>query len=161
MSLKSYDGSFIVPVAIIFLISIAVASLLVWLIFSGPAKGADVACMSKAEARAKFPKQIIYWHTINRCWDNVPVKVAHARKAGKLPSVDASGNAIRRRAAADAPVVRPQLPTVFYPALMQGGGTTSDMLQPGSMTTWPLVTDFDTEPTPFLPWLRVSALINR
>jgi hypothetical protein len=161
MSLKSYDGGFIVPVAIIFLLSVAVASLLVWLIFSGAAKGADIDCLSKAEARAKFPNQVIYWHTANHCWDNVPVKVAHARKTNRLPDVDASGNAIRRRAAADAPVVRPQLPAVYYPTLMQGGGTTNDMLAPGSMTTWPLITDFDTEPTPFLPWRRVSALLNR
>ena len=162
MGVKNYSGSFIVPVAVTALFAIAVVCLVMWLIF-GTAFGADNAppCLSKAEARAKWPQQIIYWHTINHCWDNVPVKVAHARKTNKLPDVDASGNAIRRRAAADVAVVRPQLPAVYYPTLMQGGGTTSDMLIPGSMTTWPLVADFDTEPTPFLPWQRVSALLNR
>lgn len=158
--MKGYDGSIIVAVMWIVALTVASIAILLWLLF-GKAFGADVDCLSKEQARAKFPNQIIYWHTINHCWDNVPVKVAHARKTNKLPDVDASGNAIRRRAAADVAVVRPQLPAVYYPTLMQGGGTTSDMLIPGSMTTWPLVADFDTEPTPFLPWQRVSALLNR
>lgn len=37
--------------------------------------GADniAPCLSKAEARAKWPKDWLYWHGVNRCWDNVKV----------------------------------------------------------------------------------------
>src|SRR6187399_2885104 len=126
------------------------------------ALGADnlTPCLSKAEARAKYPKQIIYWHTINHCWDNVPVRVAHPRKTDKLPTVDANSNVAPRRATAVASV-RPSLPTVFYPSLMSGGGTDDIMLRGEAMQTWPAIADFDADPPLFLPWLRATALINR
>ena len=36
------------------------------------ALGADVnpACMTKAQAKAKWPKAWLYWHTAAHCWDN-------------------------------------------------------------------------------------------
>jgi hypothetical protein len=45
-------------------------------------------------------------------------------------------------------------PTVFYPALMAGGGTVDEMLTPEAMGTWPLIADFDAEPPQFIPWQK-------
>lgn len=33
---------------------------------------ASPACMTQAEARAKFPTQHLWWHGPNRCWDATP-----------------------------------------------------------------------------------------
>jgi len=158
--MRGYSGSLTLLAVGIMLLSIIIALISIGMVVN--ALGADnlTPCLSKAEARAKFPGQIIYWHTVNHCWDNVPVKVAHARKTDKLPIVDANGGATSRRATA-ASSVRPSLPTVFYPSLMSGGGTDDIMLRGETMQTWPVVADFDADPPLFLPWLRVSALINR
>jgi hypothetical protein len=32
----------------------------------------DPTCLTKAEARQKFPKAHLYWHTQHRCWDATP-----------------------------------------------------------------------------------------
>lgn len=114
--------------------------------------GADVDCMTKEQARTKYPKQVIYWHTAKRCWNNTPIRAVHAR-AAPPPPADASGNATTGRTQ--------NKPSVYYPTLMGGGGTTSEMLYPDTMQYWPLVTDFDKDPVPFIPWLRVSALLNK
>ena len=155
-----YSGSLTWAVVIAVMLAIAIALISIGLVVN--ALGADnlTPCLSKAEARAKYPKQIIYWHTINHCWDNVPVRVAHPRKTDRLPTVDANSNVAPRRATAVASV-RPSLPTVFYPSLMSGGGTDDIMLRGEAMQTWPAIADFDTDPPLFLPWLRATALINR
>jgi hypothetical protein len=38
------------------------------------ALGADVNpdCLTKAQAKAKWPKAWLYWHTADHCWDNRP-----------------------------------------------------------------------------------------
>ena len=33
----------------------------------------DRPCLTKEQARAKWPKDWLYWHTANRCWDNQKV----------------------------------------------------------------------------------------
>jgi len=34
---------------------------------------AEAACLTKGEARSKWPGQRLYWHTKKRCWDNLKV----------------------------------------------------------------------------------------
>lgn len=83
---------------------------IVLVLFSITARAADNVqpCMTKEQARAKYPGQWIYWHTANRCWDNI--KVSHASRhtysvnrnsmqLGK-PPIDASGNALHHSAKA-------------------------------------------------------------
>jgi hypothetical protein len=73
------------PMVFAVLAVLAAAAILVIAIIA--AHGAP-GCMSKAEARAHFPRQHIYWHTLDHCWDNHP----HQRRAkpsrepdGKIP----------------------------------------------------------------------------
>ena len=155
-----------VPVAISVLFVIAVTCLGIWLL-TGTAKGADNVpvnpdCLTQTEARKKFPGQWLYYHGVNHCWDNVrkyakPDRSLKGVKTKPQPVFDAGGNEVQK----GAPFIKPSLPAIYYPTLMTGGGTVNSMMQSWSMTTWPLVTDFDEEPVPFLPWHRTEKLINR
>jgi len=69
---------------------------------------ADIDCLTKEQARAKWPGQWLYWHTENRCWDNQKVGArprAHYSvnrnplRLGK-PPVDANGNFMHHSARA-------------------------------------------------------------
>lgn len=33
---------------------------------------ATPSCMTQDEARVKYPRAHLFWHTAKRCWDNVP-----------------------------------------------------------------------------------------
>jgi len=82
MSLREYSGSFVWPVAIIIAISIVIICAVIWLLFgsvSARAADNDPPCLTKAQAQAKWPGQWLYWHTANRCWDNVNVRSTHSR----------------------------------------------------------------------------------
>jgi hypothetical protein len=57
-------------------------------------------------------------------------------------------------------VERPKGVPIAYPDLMQGSGTSDNMLRPEPLTGWPLVIDFDVDPPLFIPWQQrvVSSL---
>ena len=104
-------------------------------------------CLSREQAKAKYPGAHLYWHTINRCWDNIPV--------GRSKTVIRAAPPIR-----PLPVERPQVPeppppgepsSVFYPDLMPGNPPSASLLVPEPVTQWPL-TDFDEMPPPFAEW---------
>ena len=89
---------FVLPVTITMVFAIVVTCLVIWSIFgSSPAQGADndTPCLSKEQARAKWPKDWLYWHGVNRCWDNVRAYARPDRtgKSRKLP-LDAEGNPV-------------------------------------------------------------------
>ena len=50
------------------------------------------------------------------------------------------------------PPAQPKGPSIFYPSMMAGGGTGEEMLNPESVTRWPLLMDADAEPPQFIPW---------
>lgn len=124
----------------------------------------DPPCLTKEQARAKYPGQWLYWRGERRCWYGQSTGRTTSRAAtwGKQnslklpkPNLDASANIVRhsgRPIIVDPP--QPQGPTVFYPTLMAGGGTVNEMLTPEGMGTWPLIADFDTEPPQFIPWQK-------
>jgi hypothetical protein len=109
------------------------------------ASGADVnpSCLTKEEAGRRYPKQWLYWHTAQRCWDNRPMRADTRHPT--TPKTD--------RLPIYAPLVdMPSGPTIAYPTLMHGVGTTDNMLRPEPLISWPPVFDFDTPPPLFLPW---------
>jgi len=130
----------------------------------------DPPCLTKEQARAKYPGQWLYWHTASRCWDNINTRSAHARATAaafkskpavwgkenslKLakPLLDPNGNTPHH---SGRPVIAEvKGPTVFYPELMNGGGTTDNMLRADTMTMWPPIADFDSDPPQFIPWQK-------
>ena len=151
--MRNYSGSFIVPVVISALIVVVTIILMIWGIRG--AIGADnvAPCLTKAQARAKYQNQWIYWHGVNKCWDNIPVR--SVKSGTPPPPLAAKSNATPLGDQNITPG-----PTIFYPALMGGGGTIDAMLTPHVMSHWPLVADFDVDPPAFIPWRRVSALIK-
>ena len=181
MDLRRYDGSLTTAGAIIGLVVFVLLFIAVWAISDavfGAASAADSAtpCLTKEQARAKWPKEWIYWHGMNHCWDNVRGTAAtankadgtvqiirapkpnRATKADKSLPIDGSGNAVQH---ANSPPLTGRGPIIFYPSLMSGGGTDDIMLRGEVMQTWPAIADFDVEPPLFLPWLRATTLINR
>jgi hypothetical protein len=168
MSLKSYDGGFTVPVVTSLLLAIAAVCLIGWLLF-GTAFGADnvAPCLTKEQARAKWPKDWIFWHGLNHCWDNVrgraktanmptgEVKIIvapkpnRARKASRSDAFDANGNA----ADPSGKPVEIKGPSTYFPDLMPGRGTDDALMRPDPMTWWPVLIDIDNPPQ-FIPWQR-------
>ena len=73
--MKNYSGSFTALVATGILLAIAAIGLAIWA--ASIALGTDnatprsVSCLTKEQARAKWPNELIYWHTAHHCWDNV------------------------------------------------------------------------------------------
>ena len=175
MSLRQYSGSFLWPIIFVVGFSFLIVFMILWLVFAAVAADNNPPCLTKEQARARYPGAWLYWHSANRCWDNrkgggVTYTVSRAATWGKQnslklakPNPDSNGNTIHHsgrpiitelsRAAAGA-TVSPPLPAIAYPTLMTGGGTTNDMLQPDRMNTWPLIMDFDVEPPQFIPWQK-------
>lgn len=54
------------------LIALALMAAIGILLIAAITAGAAPACMTQAQARAKFPKAHLYWHTLHHCWDNQP-----------------------------------------------------------------------------------------
>jgi hypothetical protein len=159
MNMRNYEGSFTVPVVISLLLAIVAVCLIGWLLF-GTALGADNAapCLTKEQARTKWPQEWLYWHGVNHCWDNVRGRAAtanmpngevkiivapkpnRAKRASREDALDANGNAVKR-------------PSIFYPDLMPGPGVSGSMLRAEGMTWWPGLADFDEQPQ-FVPWQK-------
>lgn len=106
-------------------------------------------CLSREQAKAKYPGAHLYWHTINRCWDNIPV--TRGRRVYAPPI----------RLPIEKPVIEPPEPephrsSIFYPDLMPGAPPAPAMLSPEPATRW-LFTDFDEMFAPFVEWnARIS-----
>jgi hypothetical protein len=133
-----------------------IAALVLCLAFSFvmiKAFGADVdpSCLTHDEAARRYPNQWLYWHTARHCWDN-----HSSRTALRHP---ASPKTVRLPPPAPS-IDMPEGPTVAYPSLMPGIGSSDNMLRPDPMTIWPPVFDFDAEPPLFIPWQQrvVSSL---
>jgi hypothetical protein len=178
MSLRQYSGSFLWPVVAIIVFSAACIAIIFWLLFgavNATAGDIDQPCLTKDQARAKWPTSYLYWHTANRCWDNrkgggATYTVSRAATWGKQnslklpkPNLDASANVVRhsgRPIIVDPP--QPRGPNIFYPAVMVGTGTSDSMLTPYTMQTWPVIVDFDVEPPLFIPWNeRISTVFEK
>lgn len=158
--MRNYAGSFTTPIVIIVLAAIAVLAIGVWAVM-----GAE--CLTKEQARARHPGAWLYWHGSSRCWDNQrgnktgqsrAVQVAHSAQQLDKSPIDGNGGLGRQ---GSRPIAVEKSPTIFYPDLIRGGGTTNNMLYPHTVASWSPITDFDSDPPPFLPWARVSAAFNR
>jgi hypothetical protein len=50
------------------------------------------SCMTRDEARAKYPRAHLYWHTLHHCWDNHAARVTRERKTNRAPIIAANGS---------------------------------------------------------------------
>jgi hypothetical protein len=125
---------------------------LVLLLLALPVQAADNVppCLTQAQAQARWPKAHLYWHTKDKCWDNIPVgqsrsvrpsRVAVSAPAPSQPTRprvdkrphDANGNGIELRE-----------PPVFFPDTMPGPPPSASMFNSEPATHWPPLIDIDT-----------------
>jgi hypothetical protein len=175
MSFQKYTGGFLWPVGVVIIVSLTVIIIVMWIVFANAAQAGDIdrPCLTKAQAQAKWPGQWMYWHGLNKCWDNVSTRGRYAQREtqrvatwGKQnslklakPNPDPNGN-VTHHSGRPLIVDPPAGPTVAYPSLMPGAGTTPDMMRPDNMKGWPLIVDFDVDPPKFIPWDQRVSFLN-
>lgn len=116
---------------------------------------ASEACMTKAEARSKWPTAHLYWHTAEKCWNNQAHRGGHYGKrnpeeAKPHPApparADANGNATEKR------ILWPSLaPTIEF--------SFQSFLNAEPMTAWPPIMDIDeitANPPPECCWPKLD-----
>jgi len=129
---------------------------------------AAISCLSKSEAKHKWPDSHLYWHGENRCWDNrrhvdAALYDSARRQLDKRPTVKSESDRIGPNRtemtnitiAPDEPVPPPKRPTIIYPEVIKAYAS-SYWLRPQLIHTWPRLIDTDVN-AKFGPWLnRVS-----
>lgn len=172
--LRHYTGSFLWPALAIVIFAAACIAIIFWLLFgavNARAGDVDLPCLTKAQAQAKWPKQWLYWHGLHKCWDNVSTRGRYAQRVTQRVATWGKGNSLKLpKPLGDAngnvshhsgkPVIIDRGPTVAYPSLMPGAGTTRDMMRSDSISGWPLIMDFDADPPQFIPWQQRVTFLN-
>ena len=152
--LGRYRGSFTSLIIFVSVFLLAVVCIIVWLMLANAAEAGDIdrPCLTKSQAQAKWPGAWLYWHGLHKCWDNVSTRGRYAQREtqrvatwGKQnslklakPNPDPNGN-VTHHSGRPLIVDPPAGPTVAYPSLMPGAGTTPDMMRSDSMKGWPLI----------------------
>ena len=159
----------IVTLALVVLISIGA----VW---KTMAADNNPPCLTKEQARAKWPNDYLHWHTAHHCWNNErgtantalrpdgTVQIIRAPKPNRATKADRKDMAARPSFDTNDNMVRPppksgsgrtikvESPSIYFLDLMPGGGTVVAMLQSEEMTRSPRIVDFDEERPVFAPW---------
>jgi hypothetical protein len=101
---------------------------------------ASPECMTKQEARAKWPTKPIYWHGSNHCWNDQPLS-SHRSTAPPANTSDSVNKAL----ALDLSAPRPKATKteVFYPSIIVNNSVNTDLFIGVPLTGWPLLIDID------------------
>ena len=100
---------------------------------------ASAQCMTKQEARAKWPTKPIYSHDSSRCWDDQPL----SRRATTTPPAKTSDSATKARALdVSAPRPKATRTEVFFPSIIVNEHRSvqrraNDWLASGDWHRWP------------------------
>jgi len=107
-------------------------------------------CLSKAEARAKWPKAHLYWHTGDHCWDNKQ-STKHEKKRDPRVAPEPLPKVAAQALAAEMKKPQARQQEIIYPPLVasQAAITADVMAVQRPITEWPLMLDLDaTGPDP-------------
>jgi|SRR5215469_1443697 len=121
-------------------------------------------CLTRLEARDRWPSSHLFWHTENRCWDNRPKGAEHYDPRPQLKLVPpplpndvaaAPPPSGLERSTPKAPVAE-----IFYPELVKGHGLDvypvlvwpQNWLSPDGAHNWPKLIDIDR--VPFTAWSK-------
>ena len=101
---------------------------------------ASPECMTKQEARAKWPTKPIYWHGSSRCWNDQPL----SSRRSTTPSANTS-DSVKKALAFDLSAPRPKATKteVFYPSIIVNNSVSTDLFIGVPLTGWPLLIDID------------------
>jgi len=124
----------------------------------GPPKALPLAdekpaavCMTKEQARAKYPKAWLYWHGASHCWDNIPGRRSSTARSEPIPISKPPAPSVASGSKQPNSDQRPSH-EIIYPVLRNSLGVGPEMLTAYELTHWPLLIDldemFDTPPDP-------------
>src|SRR5262249_42456347 len=101
-------------------------------------------CMTKQEARAKWPTKPIYSHGSSGCWNNQPL----SSRRSTTPPANTSNSAAKALAFVSAP--RPQAikTEIFFPPVIVDNSVSANLFIAAPMTGWPVLIDIDQLPDP-------------
>ena len=101
---------------------------------------ASPECMTKQEARAKWPAKPIYWHGSNRCWNDQPL---NSRRSTASPAN--TSDSVNKALALDLSAPRPKATRteVFYPSIIVNNSVSTDLFIGVPLTDWPVLIDID------------------
>ena len=103
---------------------------------------ASAQCITKQEARAKWPTKPIYSHGSSRCWDDQPL----SRRATTTPPAKTSDSATKARALdVSAPRPKATRTEVFFPSMIVND---TDLFNGAPMTGWRVVIGIDGQAAP-------------
>lgn len=129
-------------------------------------------CLTKEQARAKWPSAHLFWHTSERCWDNRAGRGGDYGKRESKPDLkprpapparvdDANGNAAIAAASFNE-IDAAAGPAIIYPDLLPGQSIDASMLTPVAITKWPHLIDIDLATGGFDPWQnRIAGAFSR
>jgi len=126
------------------------APLVIALALIAPDVQASPECMTKQEARAKWPAKPIYLHGSSRCWNDQPLSSSRsttpaantsdsATKALALDSSASRAKATKTEIFFPSVVVKNSVSTDFF----TGTSTSTDLFTGVPMTSWPVLIDVD------------------
>jgi hypothetical protein len=104
-----------------------------------PAVQASPECMTKQEARAKWPTKPIYWHGSSRCWNDQPL----SSRRSTTPPANTSDSATKALAFVSAPRPKATKTEVFFPSIIVNNSVNTDLFNRAPMTGWPVLIDID------------------
>ena len=103
---------------------------------------ASPECMTKQEARAKWPTKPIYQHGSTRCWNDQPL----SRRATTTPPAKTSDSATKARALdVSAPRPKATRTEVFLPSMIVND---TDLFNGAPMTGWRVVIGIEGQAAP-------------
>jgi hypothetical protein len=105
---------------------------------------ASPECMTKQEARAKWPTKPIYSHGSSRCWNDQPL----SSRRSTTPPTNTSDSATKALAFVSAPRPKATKPEVFFPSIIVNNSVSTDLFNSAPMTGWPVLIDIDQLPDP-------------
>ena len=100
------------------------APLVIALALITPEVRASPECMTKQEARPKWPTKPIYWHGSSRCWNDQPL----SSRRSTTPSAHTS-DSVKKALAFDLSAPRPKATKieVFYPSIIVNNNVSTDL----------------------------------
>jgi hypothetical protein len=104
-----------------------------------PAVQASPECMTKQEARAKWPMKPIYWHGSSRCWNDQPL----SSRRSTTPPANTSDSATKALAFVSTPLPKATITEVLFPSIIVNNSVNTDLFNRAPMTGWPVLIDID------------------
>src|SRR5262245_11182101 len=104
---------------------------------------ASTKCMTKQEARAKWPTKPIYRHGSSHCWNDQSL----SSRRSTTPAANTSDSATN--ALASDPIRAKTTKTeIFFPSVTVSDSVGSNLFVGAPMTGWPVLIDIDEMPDP-------------